>query len=220
MPKFKNLRIAITDDPIQIVDNPNSITKKIMVDPDSKLLMSMILHYDDLSFCRQALNEIVKLKVPQNNPLIEGLWVSLIIKFFKCFTNNKSRSKLSPKIFKNNSESIDAFCYFKSLRDKHIAHDENSYMQALVGIVVNSKGNSPKIANILAVAVHAETMDSWHLPQITQLVEVALDWVTEKLGELQSTLEEKYEQWSYEDLLSLPDLRYKVPTNKEVQKIR
>ena len=63
-------------------------------------------------------------------------------------------------------------------------------------------------------------MDSWHLPQITQLVEVALDWVTEKLGELQSTLEEKYEQWSYEDLLSLPDLRYKVPTNKEVQKIR
>ena len=209
----KPLRFTVTDDRFHIEDYPDAVALKRIETPIARQLQAVTLHQFDLTFCRDALAEIARLNRTENVTVVEGLWVAAIARYFKCFGDNKSRSQLSAKkIFKEHPGAEAVFAYFQDLRDKHIIHDENPFTQSFTGVAVNGPEAPYKVADIISLAFNAFTVDDAHLTQLTQLVDVTLNWVNAKRDELHNNLGREFEQWSREKLLALPDIQYTVPT--------
>jgi len=53
--------------------------------------------------------------------------------------------------------------------------------------------------------------------QFSQLVEVSFAWVTAKREELHNQLGKAYEQWKYDDLMTLPEIKYTAPSGEQVR---
>jgi hypothetical protein len=208
----KPLHFTVTNGQFHIDDYPDAVALKRIDTPIARQLQAVTLHQFDLTFCRDALAEIARLNRSENVTVIEGLWVAAIARYFKCFGGNKSRSQLSAKtILKDHPGAEAVFKYFQDLRDKHIIHDENPFTQAFTGVAVNGPESQYKVADIISLAFNAFTVDDAHLTQLTQLVDVTLNWVSAKRDELHNDLGRDYEQWSREKLLALPDIQYTVP---------
>jgi len=209
----KPLHFTVTDGRFHIEDYRDAVALKRIDTPVARQLQAVTLHQFDLSFCRDALVAIARLNRAENVLTVEGLWVAAIARYFKCFGGNKSRSQLSAKkILKAHPGAEAVFTYFQDLRDKHIIHDENPFTQAFTGVAVNGAEAQYKVADIISLAFNAFTVDDAHLTQFTQLVDVTLEWVNAKRDEFHNALGRKYEQWSHQDLLALPDIQYTVPT--------
>lgn len=209
----KPLIVTVTDGRFHIENYPDAVALKRIDTPIARQLQAMTLHQFDLSFCRNALVEIARLDREENVLTAEGLWVAALARYFKCFGKNKSRSQLSAqKILRSHPGAEAVFTYFQDLRDKHIIHDENPFTQAFTGVAVNSKEAQYKVADIISLAFNAFTVDDAHLIQFTQLIDITLAWVNAKRNELHNILGHEYEQWPHQDLLTLPDIQYTVPT--------
>jgi len=209
----KPLQFIVTDGQIHIDDYPDAIALKRVDTPIARQLQAITLHQFDLSFCREALAEIARLDRTKNVLIVEGLWVSVIARYFKCFGSNQSRSQLSAKkILKSHPGAEAVFSYYQDLRDKHIIHDENPFTQAFTGVAVNGTEAQYKVADVISLAFNAFTVDDTHLVQLTQLVDVTLAWINRKRDELHDMLGREYEKWSHQDLLTLPDIQFIAPS--------
>jgi len=214
----KLLRIEKRSDQLHIDGYPDAVALKQIGGQVVSELKMVTLHHSDLSFCQEALAEISRLDSEKQRLLTDALWIASIARYFKCFGKSKSRTHLSSKeVLKGHVGAEDVFSYFKALRDKHIIHDENPYSQAFVGVALNRRETRFKIADIISVAINAFTVDDDHFVQFSKLVGVTLAWVKDKRDELHNRLGKMYEQWNYEDLLGLPDIKYTAPTSKEVR---
>jgi len=108
------------------------------------------------------------------------------------------------------------FCYFQTLRKKHIVHDENLFSQAFTDVVLRRRTARPKVEGILSMAFNKVTIDDDDLLQFTGLVELTIAWVDAKRHELSNNLMKKYEEWEYDDLIALPDIPFTVPSRDQV----
>jgi hypothetical protein len=213
----KPVRVEIRGDQLHIEGYPDAVAFKKIDDPIARQLQAITLHFNDLLFCHDALVELARLDRAKQKLLVKALLIASIARYFKCFARNKSRTQLSSKkVLKNHKDSEKGFAYFQALRDKHIIHDENPYSQALTGVVLNPREAHFKVANVVSTAITVLTLDDDHLKQFSQLVEVTFAWVNSKRDELHKRLGETYEHMEYEDLLALPDIKYVVPSSKEV----
>jgi len=218
---LKNLRFTKEGGRLHIEDYPDAVALKRIDDPAARQLQAMTLHHADLSFCQQALAEVARLDRSQQTLLAEGLWIAAIARFFKCFGKNKARTQLSAKkILRDFVGAGAVFAYFEALRNKHIIHDENPYSQAFTGVALNAREAEYKVADIIAMAFNAFTVDDDHLVQFRQLVDVTLLWVAAEREELHNLLGKAYEQTLYDELLALPDITFTVPGSKQVDKHR
>ena len=214
---LKPLRYKFADGQFQIQDYPDAVALKRIDTPIAQQLKAVTLHQIDLMFCRDALAEIARLNRTEHETVVEALWVASIARYFKCFGGNKSRSQLpADKIFREHVGAKAVFTYFQDLRDKHVIHDENPFTQAFTGVAVNGPEAQCKVADIIAFAFNALTVDEAHLTQLTQLVNLTLDWVVAKQTELHKSLTYEFEQWPLERLLVLPDIQFTAPTAKDV----
>lgn len=215
---IKNVRMTKQKDKIHIKDYPDAIAVKLIEDPIDRQLQAIALHHVDLSFCHQALQLIPSLDKSRDVLLIESLWISSIALFFKCFAPNRARKQLSAeKILMGQSGAMDVFNYFLNIRNKHIVHDENPYSQSFAAVVLMKREAPYKVADILSIVFSAFLVDNDHFTSFLQLVNFTLDWVTTKLDELHNLLGKKYEQISYDELLSLPDVTYTAPMASEAK---
>ena len=81
----------------------------------------------------------------------QGLWRSAVEHCMKCFSSSEARSKLNPKkVFKGDPEALEIHEYFRNLRNKHIAHDENAYSQCIPGAVLNAPNRLRKKGRALS----------------------------------------------------------------------
>jgi hypothetical protein len=174
-----SLHITKMDDKLHIEGYPNAIALKRIDGPVERQLQDITLHANDLSFCSEACAHMRGLDREKQRFLLKALFVASIARYFKCFGDSESRAQLSPKkVLKNHPGAEKVFDYFLDLRRKHILHDENAYSQALIGIVLNPKDASAKIADVVSTAVTVLTLDDEHLQQFSNLVAVSLDWVS------------------------------------------
>lgn len=214
---IKPLSISLTNNNIHTNDYPDALAVKQIDTPVTRQLQAITLHQFDLTFCSQALAEIAGLNQIKDKVIIEGLWISAITRYFKCFTSSESRSQLSAgKVLKTHTNANLVFEYFNDLRNKHIIHDENPFTQAFTGVVINDLAAQHKVADIISLAFNAFTVDDTHLAQLTQLVEITLKWVNEKRDELHNIIGREYEQWSHHELLVLPNIKYTAPSSDVV----
>lgn len=186
--------------------------------PRAKRLSDLLLHKADLDFADECLGAI-NLAPEEPFVLREALWRSAIVHFFKCCGDAGSRFQLSPeKILKGEPpEALDAFNYFKYLRNKHLVHDENSYNQSVPGAILNKGNKEYKIEKVVCFAARAVTLDNENFGNLKLLIEKSRFWVVAEFDQLCDSLAKELELESYENLHSRKSLIYRAPTIDEIQ---
>lgn len=184
--------------------------------PEKKRLADLSLHHNDLLFSKTCI-ELINQVAGEPAALRESLWASAIVSFFKCFGNGERFLLDAKKIYKSDPpEAIEVFKFFKSLRNKHIVHDENSYSQAFVGAILNPVGNDKKVHRVISCQATSVTLeqDSWS--NFYLLVTKALAWVVCEFDALAERMTSKLELKDYEALLSGGQLSFTVPMASDV----
>jgi hypothetical protein len=218
---MENFEISQRDSGLHIEGFPDAV-KVIQIDsPDAVRLSDLALHKADLEFadrCLEAINTVPE----EPHVLRESLWRSSIIYFLKCFGNSKARFRLTTDevLREEPPEAIEAFRYFKSLRDKHLVHDENSYAQSIPGAVLNNGSKDYKIEKIVCFSASSVTLEQGSYGNLKLLIGRSLSWVTQEFDQLCDKLTEVLEKETYATLAARPDLTYTVPTLEELHKNR
>ena len=187
---------------------------------EAKRLSDLSLHKADLEFADSCLDAINK--VPEEpNIAREALWRSAIVHFLKCF-GNSARFQLAPKKLykKEPPEALTAFNYFKSLRNKHVVHDENSYAQSVPGAILNNGEKSYKIEKIVCFTAIGATLEQGNYGNLKLLVQKARAWVVTEFDALCERLTSNLEKLPYDELLGKESITYRVPGIDEVNHSR
>ena len=184
--------------------------------PEKKRLADLALHHQDLHFAKTCV-ELINQVPEEPAALRESLWQSAIVSYFKCFGEGERFLLDSKKIYKSEPpEAILVFKFFKSLRNKHIIHDENSYSQALVGAILNPKGEEKKVCQVISCQVTSATLGQESWSNLHLLVTKALTWVVCEYDALAERMANKLESKDYEVLESGGRLSFTVPMAHEV----
>jgi hypothetical protein len=216
---MQNLKFSITINGIHIEGYPDA-TKIIKIKGNNaQKLSNLSLHENDLRFAKECLEAINNIS---EEIIREALWSSAIIYFIKCFGNNSSRSQLSSlKLYKNEpKQALEAFEYFKNLRNKHFVHDENSYSQSIPGAILNDGTKDYKIEKIVCSPVTAVTLENQNWGNLKLLIERAIIWVQSEFEETCKKLTEELEKENYDDLMTRDNMIFSSPPLNEINKNR
>jgi len=216
------MRIEIKEGKVEIygiedADKIVNLPKEIAGD-----LADYALHLTDLEISLSSLNAINKVAILGEAEIQESLWRSAIIHFIKCFSNQVSRGKLDPElVFKDEPpEALEAFRYFKNLRNKNIAHDENAYLQCLNGIVLNKGNKHYKVEKIICTSFMAVTLEDGTFSNLLLLVNRSIEYVKESHEKLCKMITEILEMKEYSELTNYGDVIYNLPDVKKIHKPR
>lgn len=189
----------------------------------ARRLGHLALHRSDLEFARECLDAMARL--PEDQGLVCGaLWRSAVVHYAKCFGESK---KLQPaQVHKGcPSATHQAFEFFKSLRNKHIVHDENAYnenayKQSAVGAIING-GNKPfKVEKVISLALTFEVHGPENVRNLRLLTERALGWVAQQFDECANLISAQLEKTPYDELAARPALQTQGPTVDDMHKQR
>ena len=213
---MERLTFSKTDAGFLLQDFPDAV-KVIVVDrKDAKRLADLSLHKADLKFADKCLDAINQAPV---EPFImrEALWRSAVIHYLKCFGNDARFQLVPKKIYKGESpEALEAFNYFKILRNSHLVHDENSYAQSIPGAVLNSGNKNYKIEKIVCFTAIALTLEQGNYGNLKLLIQNAMTWVTSEFDTLSKRITAVLEKENYDKLLAKDAITYQKPTIKNI----
>jgi hypothetical protein len=217
---MKRYTISKTETGLHIEGFPDAVKVVVIDGREAKRLADLSLHKADLEFadaCLDAINQ-----APEE-PFVmrEALWRSAIVHFFKCFGNG-ARFQLTPeKIYQGEPpEALMAFNYFKTLRNKHLVHDENSYAQSIPGAVLNNGKKDYKVEKIVCFTAIKATLEQGYYGNLKLLIQKARAWVVTEFDALCDSLTADLEKQSYDNLLARDAMTYRVPTVDEIPHAR
>jgi len=215
---MEHFPVTRTDKGLHVEGFPDAVKIVRLASPGAKRLADLYLHRSDLEFADQCLGAING--VPNDARIIrQALWRSAIIHFIKCFDATSARSELSlDNIYEGEPSAVEAFNYFRNLRNKHLIHDENAYSQSLPAAVLNGGDKTYKIEKIVCLSVLSETLEQENFSNLKLLIAKARDWVIAEFVSLCNTLTKELEREPYPDLFSREDLIVRVPTVDEISK--
>jgi hypothetical protein len=186
-------------------------------EPLAAPLVNLALHRTDLWRAREFLDEFDRQGgvqpperiVQQGNRMssvLRALWLAALGSTMKCFQHSQSRSaSLDPEtIFgSDTTQGIRAtFDLLKNLRNKHVLHDENDWMQAIPVAIVGAPGYEPVVSDIDCLVM--EGTDTAHIGQLGAVVDAALAWVNQEIHALIEMIRADLLARSYDDLIALP----------------
>ncbi len=184
-------------------------------------LSDLALHHMDLGFadeCLQAIN-----KTPMQEWVIrQALWRSAVVHFVKCFQSNGARPSTldAGNVYKGDVEGLRVFQDFMDLRNKHVVHDENGYLQSLPGAVLNSDGKAYRVEKIVSFNAVADTLGEGQWSNLKLLIEKAKQWVTNSYDEIAVLLTTQLESESPETLMRRPEMEYCKPKDADMGQTR
>jgi hypothetical protein len=210
------LDASATSEQIHINGFPDAVKVIELVGPNAKRLADLALHRSDLHFAMKCLETINT--VPTDLQIArQALWQIALVRFYKCFGRSKSRFSLSEKlILKDEPEGLKVFRYFKSLRDKHLVHDENSYSQSLPCAILNAEDSPQKIAKIVTVNPIPELLVQESYSSLSLLVTRAVSWVEAEFDSLCGMITGELESQGYGELYALNSPTYTVPGANDI----
>lgn len=187
----------------------------------ARRLGHLALHRSDLEFVCLCLDAMEQL--PQDQEGIRtALWTSAVVHYVKCFGDSKKRFQLDPtQVHRGCSpETRQAFEFFKSLRNKHIVHDENGYKQSTVGAIINA-GNKPfKIEKVVAMTFTFQVHGPENRRNLRLLTQRALGWVAAQFDECAGLVSAQLETIRYDELAARPAIQTHGPTVDDMHKPR
>ncbi len=194
------------------IDGFPDATKVIKLSgPTAHQISDLTSHLEDLSIALESLEGINKVPL-EISSVREGLWRSAIIHCMKCFSDSKSRKKLDfKKVCEGNPDALEVYRYFKNLRNKHIAHDENAYIQCIPGAILNRPSAEYKIAKIICFSAVGETLEQGNYSNLHKMVTEALNHVDTLFQGLCTDLAAELEGQPYEKLAAMEEMTYSKP---------
>jgi len=215
---MENYTISFKDNQFHLEGFPDAVKFIALHGTDAERLADLNLNKVDLDFSSECLTQ---LNDPAGNPEIvrKALWRSAIIHYIKCFATGV-RFKLDYEIIYKGepSAALEFFKYFDSLRDKHISHDVNAYLQSLPGAVLNPLTKPQKIEKVVCANFLVVTLDQINFSNFNLLIQKARTWVVAEFDSLCEKITKELEVYSYEELLKRDPVTYSVP--KDVSKPR
>jgi hypothetical protein len=173
----------------------------------ARQLAAMALHKVDLERAISYLEEINKTEVAI---VREALWRGAVTDFIKCFMSSASRNALDPKaILGTDKEAASHFAFFKNLRNKHIAHDENDYSRCVTCAGINDGTKAFKVEKIFALPIVFIALDQANYNNLHLLIRTTLKWVTNKFDQLCALITAELEEKDIGELLKMPTPNYK-----------
>jgi hypothetical protein len=180
-------------------------------------LVNLALHRTDLSRAHECLVEL-----QSNYPVPEGTWMGTVARALfnaalgstmKCFQHSDSRTEKLDATTIVGADTSDpvraAFDLLKKLRNKHVLHDENDWMQAIPLAIVAQPGYAPVVSDIDCLVM--EGNDTAHIGQLAEVVDVALAWVNKKMDAQTEVIRADLSARSYAELNALPEPSGTVP---------
>ncbi len=185
---------------------------------EAEWLADHALHRSDLEFAQGCLDRLVT--SPDDPPVVqEAIWRSAITSFLKCFDGTGVRTPLdATALYGGEPAAVAAYNHIRSLRNKHIVHDENPWTQCVAVAILNPKSAPKKLADIRCVVIRGGTREN--LQNLIGLIRVARDWLDSEFDRRQESLQTKLEAEDYDKLASLPRPIYTAPTAADVTRKR
>lgn len=209
---MENFSLSQVDGRLHIEGFPDAAAVVALNGPKARRIADLALHRADLEFANGCLDSIND--VPEDPYTIqEALWRSAITHYIKCFGDGARFQLVAEKIYRTDPpEALQAFSYFKALRNKHFIHDENSYAQADPGAILSNETKPYKIEKIVCPVMVSVTLEQASYANLKLLVEKALGWVTAEFDALCNRLSIELEAEDRQSLMARPPL-IATPTN-------
>jgi hypothetical protein len=167
--------------------------------------------------CLQGINQVPV----EPRTLREGLWRSAIVHVMKCYGSNDSRFSLDiNSVLKGDLAGKEVFKFFHDLRNMHLVHDSNGYVQSIPGAILNKQGMDHKIAKIICISFQGLTLDQGAFGDVHLLITRSMEWVVRQFDSICDVLTKELEAMSYADLLKRDSVTYTAPKLQEIDKRR
>lgn len=204
----------------QITDFPDAAKVISLRGEKVQELADMALHLSDLNTAERCLDTFND--ATRNEFERSVFWKMAIINYMKCFGKNYARSTALKieEIVPYELMGQEAHAFFKDVRDKNIAHDDNSIAQCLPGAVLNKPEAAHKIEKIITMNVLGEVSDVDNVNNLRQLILVARQYIEVRYDQLCDDLTDELEKRQYSDLIEMDDLVYKKSEVDEFSKNR
>jgi hypothetical protein len=213
-------KITLVDDQFHIEGFPDAV-KAISISgiaPHlSRQLADCVLHRDDLIFSRECADLLRNTDI--NIPVVrESLWRSAIVHYCKCFDQSgRIRAVISSSRYLPTGNARAGHQFFIDLRNKHLVHDENPYVQASTGAVIAPESKGYKVEKVICTSIKSITLTDENLGILDRLIGEALKWVESQFDQLCEQIREQLEGLSCETLMAQPEMTpYRAPTANDV----
>ena len=175
----------------------------------------LALHLHDLKFAGECL---LQLRSETQFPDIarETLWRSAVVHYLKCFGQSAARFSLDPKTIFEPGLPQQVHQYFKDLRNKHLVHDENPYLQALPTGIIGHLGDVPKVQDLLVLTFSGDTLSPNNLDNLDLLIGTAHHWVKAAFEKAKASVREELEEVDHAELLTRERSNYRVPAVEDL----
>jgi hypothetical protein len=181
--------------------------------------VDLALHRIDLIRAQTFLHEIGQQGGVQPGPKMStvcmALWQAALVATMKCFQKSDSRAqKLDRAAIFQDQAVRDAFDTLMLLRNKHVVHDENDWMQALPYAVVTVRGHNPMVSEVDCVVI--EGVDTAHIDMLRSVVDAVLAWLNKELDKLKEAIRDDLLTRDYDKLIALPAPTTKTPQSGSI----
>lgn len=193
----------------------------------AKWFAHLTLHRHDLTMAKTYLAEFDRLADLEDTPptVLAALWESALIAVVKCFTNNVSRTSLDQDtVFGPSEPTITPeraeFNHLKYLRNKHIAHDENDWIQAHPLVIIDYENSEPTVSSMHGLVIRGESNNADNIGRLHRSLEIALTWVEREWAKVADQVKADLSALSADDLAALPGVTGQLPNEHSVKRTR
>ena len=133
----------------------------------------MALHQHDLGECKKLLGKIES-NIITDIDILQAVFTAVLVDFMRCFEKKGVRDALDNKKVIQSKEAKEVFENFHLMRNKFVAHDENTLRDAVAGVVIDKKSDRA-IDTVLIMYSMKYNPDS--VPNFVKLTDLALEYV-------------------------------------------
>jgi hypothetical protein len=198
----------------------NALRTGYLTGPIAAHVAALSLHHFDISFCQRIMKEYHLKFVSEYNDVSLALWIAVLTKFMSCFQKSEARPQLDQQdVYRGNPTALDDFKLLKDLRNKHVAHDENSHYNAaaFAWLEPNGDGDVRVVGPYLIVA----RIDPTLVTTMCNLVGHALDFINIALAKAGKDLLTQVQAMTPEERMALPTgVYFPLPTEDDIKQAR
>lgn len=176
-----------------------------------KPFISLFLNKRDIERAIDYLNCIST----NNHPIAnEGLFISALAMFAKCFANSEARNSLDKGGFKSFAPQFaESFDKYDAWRNKHFLHDENSMTEATAFLLVSPEGSESSFGGPPSVIWNSVQVnyieERKHLEMLLQEIWKYIVYLIDKRG---ASIEHDYCNKTREELLEFSTPPFRIAT--------
>lgn len=199
---------------------PGSIAVNI---PDTnkkkKQFVSYFLNKKDIERGIDYLNCI---SLNNNSIANEGLFISALAIFAKCFVSSKSRVGLDKEDFKRFSpQSVELFDQYNAWRNKHFLHDENSMTETISFLLISPDGNENIFGGPPSVVWNSVQVNYIQEGrQLERLLQEVWKYTVSRIDRQGNSIVEDYCNCTRDELLAFGAPAFKLATTQAPEKKR